>query len=37
MQIDSETVIGAQELASGLTRRGFSFIFPCDLFVDPLF
>ena len=30
--IGSETVIRAQELASGFIRRGFSFIFPCDHF-----
>ena len=29
MRIDSETVIGVQELASGFTRRRFSFIFSC--------
>ena len=29
--IDSGTVIGVQELALGFIRRGFCFIFPCDL------
>ena len=33
MQIDGETVIGVQELASGFICRRFSFIFPCDYFV----
>ena len=31
MRIDSETVIGVQELASGFACRGFSFNSPCDL------
>ena len=35
IRIDSETVIGVQELASDFIRRGFSFIFPCDYFVHP--
>ena len=35
MRIDSGTVTGVQELASGFTRRGFSFIFSCDLFYTP--
>ena len=29
--------IGIQELASGFIRRGFSFIFPCDLLYTPVF
>ena len=37
MRIDNEKVIGVQELASGFIRRGFSFIFPYDLFVEPNF
>ena len=33
MRIESETVIGVQELASGFICRVFNFIFPCDHFV----
>ena len=33
MRIDSDTVVGVQELASGFIRKGFSFMFPRDCLV----